>query len=770
MNGERSANGIIGGRHENGANGVNALQRTGGADIRARAACAIGAAWAMIAASAAADVVLENRHVRLAVGDDAVVKSLVVKAGGEELVAAGECMPLFSVTQERFFNNEIKLAHPTMETTCRACSVRREGDELTIGFELVPYKAKVRVNVADDYICFELAGFTYGLKDYQLGPQFPVPLDMKLPPVKSFRLLQLPLAGRSRFGEWLNVSWDERSAAAVVAAEPYTRIRNERRNGFRILSADAERGLRLEGARAVLVASAKADFLACLDRMERDFGLPCGVAARKSDLFNSSVYWTADITPENADRHIALARRGGFRMMLVYHTAVCDAPGDYAGIGGYAVSRAFGGDAKNVVGLLEKAKAAGMKVGLHVLHPFIGLDSSYISPVADHRLNLKRHFTLKRPLGTGAEDVYVEQNPAGAPENSKSRVLQFGGELITYSGFTTERPYRFTGIGRGYRKTRVVAHPAGQIGGLLDICEFGGEACYADQETDLQDELADKIAAIYNLGFDFLCMDGCEGVNAPYEIHVANAQYRVWKKLVPRPLFTEGAAKAHFAWHHLSGANAFDVFVPDEFKAMIVRWPLHEAEELAQDFSRVSFGWWGLWLPGERLNDGTATVGTHPDMWEFGTSRAAAWDSPTTIQFTLEKAERHPRIADLMEVMRRWEDVRAGKWLTPSQKEALKSPTQEHHLYVNEKGEYELHEIEMLPSPENARNVRAFLFERAGRRVVAYWHASGACRLAVSLDGKGADGMFPADGIRYIATPLSRNAVRHAWTMARELD
>ena len=729
------------------------------ADLRACVACA---ALALLASSASADVVLENRRARLTVGDNAVVKSLVVKATGEELVDAGERLPLFSLTQERFFNNEIKLAYPTRETTCQAKSVRRDGDELLVAFELVPCKAKVRVDVADDYFGFELSGFTYELKDYQLGPQYPVLLDMKLPPVKGFRLLQLPLANRSQFGEWLNVSWDERSAAAVLAAEPYTRIRNERRNGFRILSADADRDLRLEGARAVLVAAAKDDFLACLDRVERDYGLPRGVEARQSDAFNASVYWTSGITPENADRHIALAKRGGFRMMLIYHTAVCDAPGDYSGIGSYAVNRAFGGEPENIARLLAKIKAAGMKVGLHVLHPFVGLNSAYVSPVADHRLNLKRHFTLKKAIGKDAGDIFVEQNPIGCPENVKSRVLQFGGELITYSGFTTERPYRFTGIERGYKKTEVTEHPAGQIGGLLDICEFGGGACYVDQTTDLQDELADKIAAIYNLGFDFFCMDGCEGVNAPYEIHVANAQYRVWKKLRPAPLFTEGAAKAHFAWHHLSGANAFDVFVPEEFKAMIVRWPLREAEELAQDFSRVSFGWWGLYLPGTKLGNGTVTVGTQPDMWEFGTSRAAAWDSPTTIQFSPDNAERHPRISDLMEVMRRWEDVRARKWLTPEQKSALKSPARQHHLYVNELGEYELHEIEMLV-PEDASGLRAFLFERNGRRMIAYWHTFGEGDYTLPLGADGAMLTLHAGDIRYLATDLPAEAVRKAF-------
>ena len=90
------------------------------------AACAIGAAHG--------DVVLENDRVRLSVGDDAVTKSMVLKETGEELLDVGEGLPLFSVTQDRPFNNEIKLVHPNKRTTFRANRVRREGSRLVVGF------------------------------------------------------------------------------------------------------------------------------------------------------------------------------------------------------------------------------------------------------------------------------------------------------------------------------------------------------------------------------------------------------------------------------------------------------------------------------------------------------------------------------------------------------------------------------------------------------------------------------------------------------------
>jgi hypothetical protein len=152
-------------------------------------------------------------------------------------------------------------------------------------------------------------------------------------------------------------------------------------------------------------------------------------------------------------------------------------------------------------------------------------------------------------------------------------------------------------------------------------------------------------------------------------------------------------------------------------------------------------------------------------MWEFGTSRAAAWDCPISIQMNPDRIKAHPRGDDLMEVIRRWEDVREKNWLSAAQKEALKSATQEHHLYLNEKGEYELFEMEMLPAPEKAPNTRAFIFERGGRRMIAYWHMNASAKLAVNL---GEAKTVPLCNLRYLETSLSLADAKSAWAKAEE--
>jgi len=191
---------------------------------------------------------------------------------------------------------------------------------------------------------------------------------------------------------------------------------------------------------------------------------------------------------------------------------------------------------------------------------------------------------------------------------------------------------------------------------------------------------------------------------------------------------------------------------------MIVRWPLYEAPIMHEDFTQLDFGWWRCFLPSDR------TVGTQMDMWEFGTSKAAAWDCPTTMEMHPDVILKHPRANDLLEVMRRWEDVRAKKWLKPEQRVALRDGKREFHLYKDGES-YELCEIEMLPTPVGAKGLRGFFFERAGKRVVAAWHTFGAGTVDWALGPK-----EDLSDLRYFTSDKSLSEIKTAWASAKLTD
>ena len=663
------------------------------------------------------DIIIENKHFRLTVGADCCPKSLLHKATGEECLDISEDIPLFSVTQPRPFNNEVKLAYPNKRTTFQADRVRREGNRLIVGFEIIPYEAVVEVKETDAYVSFKLAEFIVKPTDY---PE----LHITPPPVESFRLLQLPVKHRKNFGQWLNVCWDEKVAVNVLATSPTPIIDSEKRKHFRILTADAQRGIQLEGCEAALIVSAADELLDAIDVLETDYDLPRGVQSRSNPALRKSPYMASGLSPKNVDKHIAYCKQCGYTLMTLYYESLftCTL---YDTCGNYDeqdIRPSYPEGFESLRKMLQKIKAAGITPGLHFLHTHIGLKSRYVTPIADHRLNKKQIFTLAKPLGPDDTTVYVEQDPTGSVMSERCRILQFGGELIHYEGYCAQRPYCFTGCKRGYCDTYVTEHPLGQMGGILDVSEYSANSCYIDQNTDLQDEIAAKLAKVYDTGFEYIYFDGSEGTNAPYAFHVGNAQYRVLKRLKNAPLFTAGAAKTHFGWHYLSGANSFDIFPPAVFKEMIRRHPAKAAVQMRQDFTCVNFGWWHVYTE----EDG----GVQPDHWEYGTALAAAYDCPATLSGVDIYLDVHPRADDLLEVLRRWEDVRVSGWLTEAQKQQIiDNQLQEHILLVNEQKAYELVPYAQIPTADE--RLRAFGFERNGRSYVVYWHTKGESTLTL---------------------------------------
>lgn len=704
------------------------------------------------------NIVFENSKMKLEIDEACRATSLVLKESGEELLAE-EKMPLFTVTQERPFNNEIKLIYMNKRTTYPANRVRLEDGKLIVGFELAPYEAVVSIKVADSYITATLDGFIVHPDDYGY-------LKMDTPPAVEFRLMQLPVKDRANFGKWLNVMWDDEVAVNLLATTPHARIESEVRRGYRILTADAVKGIKLRGCTAALIVSKTDELFDAIDSLENDFDMPRGVQSRRGEMINSSIYWTDCISPANVDEHIKYMKAGGFRLALFYYKTIFQRDEDMAGYvssGEYNYRPDYPNGKASLVEMLAKLKAAGITPGIHFLHTHIGFKTHYITPKADRRLNTTRKFTLSRPLGLDDTTIYVDEDPTDTVMHPDCRVLMFMGELISYESYTTEPPYRFEGCKRGALKTDIISHAVGEIGGILDISEFSATSAYLDQRSDIQDEIADKISEVYDAGFEFVYYDGSEGVNPPFEFHVPNAQLRVYTKLKKKPLFCEGAAKSHFSWHMLSGANAFDVFPTDIFKPMIDKFPVVAAKEMRKDFTRVNFGWWELFKD------------TQPDTYEYGMSRAIAWNCPATMIARFKNFNEIPRIKDNLEVIRRWEDAKQKGVITDAQKAAMRDNSDEYTIIINEKGEYEILPYEEIKGTPDG--VRAFIFERLGERVVSIWHKSGECELSIPVGkdkveyfedfGKGALPVagneklstINVDSRKYIKTALSKDEI-----------
>ena len=311
------------------------------------------------------------------------------------------------------------------------------------------------------------------------------------------------------------------------------------------------------GVGVALITTITDNLLNCISRVEKDYGLPRGAESRRKKEYNYSYYETGDITPKNVDEHISFAKKAGFRsIQIVWHAFAST-------IGHFPWKPEYPNGMKDLQLVVQKIKDAGMTVGAHFWFNKAMKKDSYVTPLPDYRLNLSRSFTLAAILDKTSTDVVVEENPEGSMMDNERRILKIGNELIAYTGFTTERPYRFTGCKRGELNTKASEYQPGFRFGILDVDTWPIWVRF-DQRTSIQDEMADRIGKIYHeAGFQYCYYDGSEDIPQPYWFNASMAQLKVYNKLNPSPIFSEGALKSHFSWHILTRGNAFDVFAPE---------------------------------------------------------------------------------------------------------------------------------------------------------------------------------------------------------------
>ena len=681
---------------------------------------------ALSVAADTADVTIENRRCRLVLSGTGMARSLVVKATGEELLESGAVVPFSTITQNRAYDNEFKLMYAAKPWTIPSDRIERVGDELRIRYRDEFFTAVVRLDVTDDYIGFRLVRFDYELE--ASGFKRKTEID-------SFALAQLPVRRRAHFGRTLNVVWDDRAAVALMAARPETRVDAfDRDGGGLVFFAGGEKTVGILGAQAVLaVADGRETFLDCVDAFERDFNLPRGVASRRNPLHAASYLAVGDITAENVDEYVKIAKEGGFRALMTFGSGAL-----WRTTGHFEPNPAYADGPSAFKAVADKIRAADIVPGLHFFCTKVSTNDTYLAGGRpDPRMNTVCEVTLAEPCGPDDRTLVLQgRNPLLRREPNRG-LVQFGDELVMYGGVTDGEPQALTNCVRGLWNSTRAAHPRNAVGRHLDVDDWViFVRCAANGITD---EIADRIAAWANgAGMRFFYMDGAEDVPEPFWCHVPRVQWNVWRRMKEAPIWCETALKSHFGWHLHARGNAFDVFKGEVQRDAMKKYVLRTARQDADDFSFVNLGWMSLQPPQKhdpkrKARNGqyaasafsNGTIGTQPDVFEYVCAKGVAWDSPVAVKVRLDDYRAHPLAHDCLRAFRRWEDAKLARLFTAEQLEAFKDENREWFLWpFAPDGTVEPVECRQVTS-DSERPMRAFSYVRNGRAGIVYWMIEG---------------------------------------------
>ncbi|MDY0169479.1 MAG: hypothetical protein RBS80_23255 [Thermoguttaceae bacterium] len=734
-----------------------------------------------IALDAHAEVTMENSRARLIISEDARWRSLADKATGRELIPEGVALPVAEVVHggKRF----------------AAARAAADGDALTISF--------ADTDTVLTY-AFERAGNWIVLRLRSVAGTRP----------ESMTLLQLPVAITKNVGTRLNVAWDDETAVCMMAATRQTDCRG-RAGRHAVLSASTQDspGPELEGAAAAIIVSPTSQLKTIAREASHAFGLLTnedadGTPVKDTELVRGS-YWFLSFGEDEVDRVIDYSNRSGIRQVMLSSGAWCVSPGHYL----FHEGRYPNGQA-GLKAMIAKLHEHGILVGMHTFASKISKRDPYVTPVPDPRL-LRGVSASWRPsdglLETTLHDaVTAEQTEIRVAGNlqfwpgssavadrywegglDKHLEVTIGNEIVRYESIGPEGVWNtFEGCRRGAWGTTAAAHPAGA--GAFHV---GVDGCIngyiIDQETDLMDEVADRLAGIFNdCGFDMVYFDGGEDVDRRrFNYYVSNFQEQAVKRFTKRPVIHMGTVMNHLLWHSFARSSTVDQYLSTLGGAIIggrapTKWPTVKEHidrsvrymlSVRQDMMPGELGWFGIWPRGTRtytvtlseddargyreLGCGQGPVelpsrentvmtgelisptelrlrveydGLQLDEIEYLMCKSLGYDVPISLQTGFAQLEAHGLSPEILNIVREYEAMRMQR-VVPGDTRAKLQELGKDFARVRLDGRDRWVEVQRVDELGDTRELRAMVGPLDGGSVATLWHTLQDGHLALKL-------------------------------------
>ncbi|MBI3852589.1 MAG: hypothetical protein HY298_20220 [Verrucomicrobia bacterium] len=537
-------------------------------------------------------------------------------------------------------------------------SVEFAGGFLQVKFGGSGIWAKIHVRVLPHYATLELTA----VNDHTIS---------------SFHLADLPLTLTKYVSRSIASCRDDDYAAAVIPLNLETHASPE--GGRRaVLSALADRRVRLEGAKIAILGSPTKDLLARIEQVETENGLPHpmlgGVWARKS-VEQKKSYLFVDLSEATADAMIDYAKGGGFGYIVVYDGVWNGAHGTYP----IPVNRKnFPSGEAGLKTVSHKIHTAGLKFGAHILGQDIDKNSPLVHPVPDPGLYV--YPDRRRILGTniGPDDTFIPttESPVGLLSKADKalyfygRDLRINDEIVVYEDLQTAPPYGFTGCQRGAHGTLAAAHRAGSpIDNLAQMVS----GYQADWRGDLYDRIASaEAAALDQFQFDFLYPDG-SGATPGYPLPAWYLSNLIFSKLyhyTRREVLFGLAPPTAYTWHIFTRGNTVD-FVKSGMIQYFDRVSVAGARNSAADLQPFEFGWFGYF---RHALDGAAT---RLREMQYAWSKALAYGAAMSLETKQAALDGNGRTQEIFATIKNWEQLKLNDYFPERIREQLKAPGKE---------------------------------------------------------------------------------------------
>jgi len=409
-------------------------------------------------------------------------------------------------------------------------------------------------------------------------------------------------------------------------------------------------------------------FFPLVEEAEHEFHLPeprIGGVWAKSGRDVRTSYLFIDLTEQNADEVIRLARLGGFRYVLIYADTWAKSLGSYA-----INTRNFPRGEQSLEQVIARCHAAGLKAGLHCLTSLVDKFDPLASPRPDERLLSDAGTTLAVDLDATSASVPAVDSLTNVA-SSRCFATKLGtdvrvdDEIIQYQTIAGPEGSILSNCVRGFAGTRAAPHKAGAP--LRHLGERVG-SYLADLRTSLKDQMSERIADVVNrCGADMLYLDGGElnDANGPFWRWVSEHQDDICGRL-KRDVLIEGSGVTPWTWHWFA-RMACDDYAALAPKAYLERHKIGELwKTYRQSFLPAELGWWGFF---DARPDHPATMA---DEVDFYATRMIALDSPVSLETRLADLKKNAQTEELLKRLGAYEELRLSGQVPASVRKRLR--------------------------------------------------------------------------------------------------
>ena len=486
-------------------------------------------------------------------------------------------------------------------------------------------------------------------------------------------------------GDFANAWSDGKSAVCVRSGDIKG---NPQARGSLCIEVDAAFGF--VGRRALLAAGPRDGFREQLKEMTVAAGAPRsdagGAWATGSEVSRWS-YVFAPIRQGDVECWIDFVKRAGFAN-LHFNSSWTDC------LGHNPVSKtAFPGGLEEMKACAAKVHAAGLHAGMHTLTACINPRDSWITPVCREDLVADATYTLAAPLDEKATEMLVEEKPIDRHVNvftysSNGNVMRIGSELIQYGDIRRDAaPYAFTGIRRGaFGTKRGGTYPKGT---KVDYLHQRYIAFYPKPDSKLADELADRLAEVYNTcNLDEFYFDGSEGMGTRYGIDAM--RHKIYSRLKANnghsPSIEASCQGANNWWFQTRMATVdHATYGVKRFHDWHITWAIDSGRNA--NFLEPQMGWW------QPRTDVPQARGHMLDEMEYFAGKNAGHDAAMSIQ-GVSPRQGVTGVRRQLTVLGWYEWPRLARAFTAEAQAYLARPRTEARLRQNEKGVWELTDVE----------------------------------------------------------------------------